>query len=191
MKFTSITSKIIALTFLFSLYGCTTLPNHIIVAPEIATTPAVNHKNKQAQLNIIDMRTAPHIVQVLRENKAATTVSAQEKLENTIKKSLSKHWEKQHLTLNNNAMNKINISIEKAIISVNQSRFEYKVQTEIVLQVTINNGDQTLTMTFKNRGNSDGPLQADIAVLERNFNERLAKLLQQILATPKIINFLI
>jgi len=57
--------------------------------------------------------------------------------------------------------------------------------------VIVNNGSETLTSTFKNRGNSDGPFKADIAVLERNFNERLAKLLQQIIANQKINDFLI
>lgn len=190
MKYTLCSISLSASMLMLGLNGCANIPSHIIVTPEITSTPATSYHNKQAQLDVIDMRTATHIVQIMRAGEAATLVSAQERLEDTIKATLKKHWHKQALTIDSYANNTINISIEKAIISVTQDTMEYKVQTEIVLKVTANNGNQTLTSTFKNRGNSDGPLQADIAVLERNFNQRLSKLLQQILANQKISDFL-
>ena len=190
MKFKSLSTQILVLLLTLTLNGCATPPSHLIVAPDLIVTPAINHNNKQAQLDVVDMRTANHIVQILREGEAANLLSAQENLEDTIQNSLRKHWQKQGLTIKANSMNAISIAIEKAVISVIQETMEYKVQTEIVLKVTINNGEETLTSTFKNRGNSDGPLRADIAVLERNFNQRLAKLLQQILANEKISHFL-
>ncbi|PCH96517.1 MAG: hypothetical protein COB83_05605 [Gammaproteobacteria bacterium] len=183
-------AQITTLILIFTLSACANIPSHLIVSPDIMVTPAVNHHNKQAQLEVVDMRTANHVVQILRAGEAATLLSAQERLEKTIESKLSSHWKKQNLLIESSAINTINVAIEKAVISVNQKTMEYKVQTEIVLKVTVNNGAQTLTITFQNRGNSDGPLQADIAVLERNFNQRLAKLLQQILASEKISHFL-
>jgi uncharacterized lipoprotein len=190
MKFNTLIHKITACLLLLGVYGCANVPSHIIIAPEIMSPSNTVQSNKQAQLDVIDMRTSIHIVQIMREGKAAILVSAQERLENTIKDTLSQHWKKQQLTLNNNAINTINITIEKAIINVEQSTFDYKVQTEIILKVVVNNGSETLTSIFKNRGNSDGPFKADIAVLERNFNERLAKVLQQIITNQKISDFL-
>tara|TARA_R110001583_G_scaffold12280_7_gene54645 strand:+ start:5267 stop:5917 length:651 start_codon:yes stop_codon:yes gene_type:complete len=192
MKFNSFYSTIITFIFVLGLSGCANIPSHVIVAPDIIMTPAISYHNKQVQLDVIDMRTASHVVQIMREGEAATLIPAQERLEYTIKNNLSKHWQEQGLVINNstsNTINTINISIEKAIISVSQETMEYTAQTEITLKVTVNNGSQTLTSTFNNRGNSDGPLQADIAVLERNFNQRLANLLQQILANKKISDF--
>ncbi|MBL4899962.1 MAG: hypothetical protein JKX76_10040 [Colwellia sp.] len=136
------------------------------------------------------MRTATHVVQILREGEAATLLSAQERLEDIIKNSLRKHWQQQGLTIQASATNSINIDIEKALINVMQETMSYQVQTEIVLKVSINNSVQTLTSTFRNSGSSKGPFKADIAVLERNFNQRLANLLQQILANEKIKHFL-
>lgn len=194
MKFNIFYSKIMTIVSLFisliMLNGCASNTPHIIIAPDIDTTPAVFHHSKQAQLNVIDMRTASHIVQIIRKGEAATLISAHERLEDTIESSLKKHWQAQSLLINDNAINTINISIEKAIISVDQEFIKYKVQTEIVLKVSVNNGSQTLTNTFTNRGNSDGPFRADIAVLERNFNQGLANLIQQILANKKISNAL-
>jgi uncharacterized lipoprotein len=172
------------------LAGCASAPSHLIIAPEIMSTSVSQHANQQASLNLVDMRTAIHIVQILREGEAATLFSAQERLEDIIKSSLSKHWQQQGLSIKATAVNSINIAIEKAVISVTQETLSYEVQTEIVLKVKINNGIQTLTSTFNNRGNSEGPFKADIAVLERNFNQRLANLLEQILANDKINNFL-
>lgn len=182
--------SITALIFTFFLSGCASNPSHLIIAPEITSSSVNQHLGKQTTLNVIDMRTANHIVQILRKDKAATIFSAQQRLEDIINKNLSKHWQQQGLTIQPNAVNTINISIEKAMISVEQATMSYQVQTEIVLKVMINNGKQTLTSTFRNTGSSKGPFQADVAVFERNFNQRLANLLQEILANEKINNFL-
>jgi uncharacterized lipoprotein len=179
-----------AIVTLIGISGCTNTPSHLIIAPDIMETPNISYSNKQIQLNVTDMRTSNHIVQVMRKGEAATLISAEKRLEKTIKNTLNKHWIKQGLSIQDGAINSIKISIEKAVISVNQEMMKYKVQSEIVLKITITNGSQTLTNTFRNRGNSEGPLKADIAVLERNFNQRLANLLQQILANKKISNFL-
>jgi uncharacterized lipoprotein len=181
---------ITSLIMTFVLSGCTSAPSHLIIAPEIMSTSVIQHTDQQASLNVVDMRTAIHVVQILREGEAATLFSAQERLEDIIKSSLNKYWQQQGLAIQTTAVNSINIAIEKAVISVTQGILNYEVKTEIVLKVIINNGLQTLTSTFNNRGNSEGPFKADIAVLERNFNQRLANLLQQILANDKINRFL-
>jgi len=190
MKSQSILLPIASFIFTFILGGCTSAPSHLIIAPEIMTSSVTHHVDQQAVLQVVDMRTANHIVQILRKGDAASLFSAQERLEDIIKNSLSKHWTIKGLAIQGSAVNTINIAIEKAIISVTQKTMSYQVQTEIVLKVTINNSEQTLTSTFKNSGNSKGPFQADVAVFERNFNQRLANLLQQILANEKINDFL-
>jgi uncharacterized lipoprotein len=181
---------ITSLIMTFVLSGCTSAPSHLIIAPEIMSTSVIQHTDQQASLNVVDMRTAIHIVQILREGEATILFSAQERLEDIIKSSLNKYWQQQGLAIQTTAVNSINIAIEKAVISVTQGILNYEVKTEIVLKVIINNGLQTLTSTFNNRGNSEGPFKADIAVLERNFNQRLANLLQKILANDKINRFL-
>jgi len=182
----ALTSLIITLM----LSGCSSAPSHLIIAPEIIVQSVIQHNDKKSTLNVVDMRTANHIIQILREGKAATIFSAQERLEDIIKNSLSKNWKQQGLTLQSNAVNSINVTIEKALISVAQQTMSYQVKTEIVLKVAVNNSIQTLTSTFKNNGSSKGPFKADLAVLERNFNQRLANLLQQILVNEKVNSFL-
>ncbi|MDX2366896.1 MAG: YajG family lipoprotein, partial [Colwellia sp.] len=138
---------IASLIITFLLTGCASAPSHLIIAPEITTQSTIQHVDQQATINVVDMRTANHVVQILREGEAATIFSAQDRLEDIIKNSLSKHWQQQGLTIQVGAINSINIAIDKAIISVAQETLKYKVQTEIVLKVTINNSVQTLTST--------------------------------------------
>ncbi len=183
-------TTILPLTFALLLSACSNTPSHLIVAPDIINTPSFHYENKQAQLEVVDMRTANHIVQILQEGEAASLMSAQIRLEDTIQKTLASQWQKQGLNISSLATNTIKIAIEKTVISVSQQTMNYQSQTEIILKVTVNNGQQTLTSTFKNRGNSKGPLSADIAVLERNFNQRLTGLLTQILANEKINAFI-
>jgi len=181
----AVTSLIITL-----LSGCASSPSHLIIAPELTSPSTVQQVKKQASLNIIDMRIANHVVQILRDGEAATLFSAQERLEDIIKHSLSKRWQQQGLLIQASAVNSINIEIEKALINITQEMMSYQAKSEIRLKVSINNGHQTLTSTFKNNGASNGPFKADIAVLERNFNQRLTNLLQQILINEKINDFL-
>jgi uncharacterized lipoprotein len=189
MKLKKILILVASLIIMLTLNGCASAPSHLIIAPEIIAPPVISHVNQQTTLNVVDMRTANHIVKILRDGKAATLFSAQDRLEDIIKNSLSKYWQQQGLTIKANAVNSINIAIEKAVISVTQETMSYQSQTEIVLKVSVNNNVQTLTSTFKNSGSSEGPFKADLAVLERNFNQRLANLLQQILSNEKINNF--
>jgi uncharacterized lipoprotein len=178
------------LIYTLLLNACTSAPTHLIIAPDITNIPTSKHINQQATLNVNDMRTAGHLVQILKEGNAAILFSAQNRLEDIIEKSISKVWQEQGLTIQNPAVNSINIIIEKAITSVTQKTMSYHAQSEIILEIKINNGLKTLTSTFKNSGDSKGPFKADIAVLERNFNQRLTNLLQQILANKEINQFL-
>jgi len=170
--------------------SCSTAPSHIIVSPELNSVASHHYNDKQVQLNVVDMRTSNFIVQILKKDKAATILSSQQRLEEIIANTLTTAWTKQGLIFNSLSTEKVNITIEKAVISVNQTAMSYDTQSEIRLQVEIINAKETLTNTFKIRSNSEGPLQADIAVLERDFNQQLSRLLGNILASKDIQTFL-
>jgi len=175
---------------LITLTACSTAPTHLIVAPELSLLTSHQYNGKQVELSVVDMRTSNHVVQILKEGKAATILSSQQRLEEIIAETLTHAWKNQGLVINDSAEEKINIIIEKSIISVYQKTMSYDTQSEIRLQVEITNSDQTLTNTFKIRSNSEGPLQADIAVLERDFNQQLSRLLNNILTSKDIKSFL-
>ena len=92
--------------------------------------------------------------------------------------------------INTQANNAIEIIIDNALVSVQQEMMKYQVNNQLIIRVKVNNGAQTLSNTFKVRGTSEGPLSADIAVLERDFNQQLAQLLAQVINNAEIQHFI-
>ena len=181
---------LIATVLLVTITACSTAPTHLIITPQVHLPASNQFSNQQAQVTVVDMRTSTHIVQILRKDKAATILSAEQRLEYIIQDILTTQWQQQGLQFNASAKNNITITIEKAIISVDQESVSYTTQSEIILKVSIDNTKQTLTSRFKNRAHSEGALKADIAVLEREFNQHLSSLLKQILTSKDIKKFL-
>jgi len=181
-------------TLLVLLTACANKPTHVVIAPDLSitnSTPSKNeYPNKQASIKITDMRSAQHVVQILRKDEAADVYSSQQPLNSIIEQSLTSEFTKQGLAFSSQASNAIEIIIDNALISVQQEMLKYQVNNELVIRVKVNNGKQTLSNTFKVRGTSEGPLNADIAVLERDFNQQLAKLLTQIINNVEIKSFI-
>jgi len=189
MKVTLLKS-IFTSALLASLVACSTAPTHLILSPQVNLPASNQFANKEASINVVDMRTSPHIVQILEKDEAATILSSKVRIEDIISGILSKEWQQQGLTISADANNKITATIEKAIISVDQESVTYTTQSEIIIKVTIENEKQTLTSQFKTRAHSEGALNADIAALEREFNQHLTTLLKQMLVSKDIQKFL-
>jgi len=187
--------KTLATTTLLVLFtACANNPTHVVIAPDLSITNSASSKNmyqnKQASIKITDMRSTQHVVQILRNDEAADVYSSQQPLNNIIEQTLTSELTKQGLTFSSQASNAIEIIIDNGLISVQQEMLKYQVNNELVIRVKVNNGTQTLSNTFKVRGTSEGPLNADIAVLERDFNQQLAKLLTQIINNVEIKSFI-
>ncbi len=179
---------------LLLLTACANKPSHVVIAPDLSitnnTTNQNQYQNKQASVSVTDMRSAQHVVQILRKDEAAEVYSSQQPLAQIIEQTLTAEFKKQNLTVTTQANNTIEIIIDNALISVQQELMKYQVNNELVIRVKVNNGSQTLSNTFKIRGTSEGPLNADIAVLERDFNQQLAKLLAQVINNAEIQRFI-
>ncbi|MFT6903047.1 MAG: putative lipoprotein [Colwellia sp.] len=181
-------------TLLVLLTACANKPTHVVITPDLSITNSVsnqsNYQNKQASLTVTDMRTAQHVVQILKKDEAADVYSSQQPLNQIIEQTLTAEFKKQGLEINAQAGNIIEIIIDNGLISVQQEMIKYKVNNELVIRVTVNNGAKTLSNTFKLRGTSEGPLKADIAVLERDFSQQLTQLLSQVITNSEIKRFI-
>jgi uncharacterized lipoprotein len=197
MKIVLINNKLrtlAATTLLVLLSACANKPTHVVIAPDLSITNSpstlTEYQNKEASITVTDIRRAQHVVQILRKDEAAEIYSSQQPLSNIIKQTLISEFKKQGLAINAQANNAIEVIIENSLISVQQEMMKYQVNNELMIHVKVNNGEQTLSNTFKVRGTSEGPLSADIAVLERDFNQQLTKLLTQIINNVEIRNFI-
>ena len=175
MKIVLINNKLrtlAATTLLVLLSACANKPTHVVIAPDLSiinsTSTLTEYQNKEASITVTDIRRAQHVVQILRKDEAAEIYSSQQPLSNIIKQTLISEFKKQGLAINAQANNAIEVIIENSLISVQQEMMKYQVNNELMIHVKVNNGEQTLSNTFKVRGTSEGPLSADIAVLERD-----------------------
>ncbi len=180
--------KVIIVSALFT--ACTSTPTHLIVAPVLTAKNTNVLYQSNLQLQVTDLRIANHVVQISKEGQAATVLSAQQSLDEIVANTLKEHWQGQGLNFTTMASKSMTIVIKRAMIRVKQELLSYQADSEIIIVVKIDNGKKVLTSTFKSTGNSEGPLQADIAVLERDFNDNLSTVLQQILSSKKIFAFL-
>jgi uncharacterized lipoprotein len=190
-KQTNKLTAIFSFLLLFGLSACNSTPSHIIIAPQLMNTTSIIYSNKQLNFSVVDNRIANHVVQILKANQAAQLFSSQDNLQKTIHTTLSQVLKKQGLVLTDlaidkNDINKLTIYIDNALISVQQDTLKYKANNKITLRVVVTNQAQTLTKNFTTRGNSNGPLTADLAVLERDFNQQLSQLLTQILNNAEL-----
>jgi len=187
--------KVLAVFSLLTLISaCANKPSHVVISPDLSITNGTSnqqmYQNKQASITITDMRSAQHVVQIIRKDEAAEVYSSQAPLVQIIEKTLTAEFKKQGLSINTQANNAIEIIIDNALVSVQQEMMKYQVNNQLIIRVKVNNGAQTLSNTFKVRGTSEGPLSADIAVLERDFNQQLAQLLAQVINNAEIQHFI-
>lgn len=178
-----------ALAILIS--ACAQKPQSVVVAPVLEYKKnSAPFTTKEMQFSVSDMRSASHIVQILREDEPAELYSGSSHLPQVIETSLVKAF-KDH-GINNMALstNTIEVIIEEAKVSVDQTMVKYQASNVITLTVVVKNGQETLSQTLKTKGKSDGPLQADMGVLERDFNRQLGELLVQIARNQEIADFL-
>ncbi|MBU2871813.1 YajG family lipoprotein [Colwellia sp. E2M01] len=185
------TLKSIALSLvLLTIASCNSTPTHLVITPEIDLLPSNQLTGRNTQLRVIDMRTSPHIIQILEPKEPAIILSSQRRLEAVIQDILAQEWQTQGLTLTDTSTNKMTVSIEKAIISVDQASITYDTQSEIIIKVTVDNSKQTLTSHFKKRAHSEGALNPNISTLEEEFNLHLSEILKQVLISKDIKTFL-
>lgn len=172
------------------LVSCSSTEHHqLIVAPSLIGKLPESYQ-QLAKLATVDLRAQSHLVQIQRAGEAAKLYSSQTGLTDVLQPLLTQAFEQQGLQFTDDAPVKIKLAIDKALITVNQDLMRYSANNHIVLRFIIDKAEQTLTKSFSSNGSSEGPLTADIAVLERDFNQQLSNLLMQALTDAEIQSFI-
>lgn len=86
-----------------------------------------------------------------------------------------------NLNASQRADNKLNITIDEAIIKVDQGTVKYTANHQIRMRVEFIYGATTYRKNFNGSASRDGALRADAASLERQFNDLLAELISDVL----------
>ena len=175
---------------LITLTACASTTKKMVIAPQTSPLKSNIYAMKAAQLTVTDMRANGHIVAIHREGKAIELVPAHDHLDTIINNVLKPSFINNGLIINSSALNKIELIINTAEIHVYQELMKYKTKSQLTLTASVSSNNQTLTKTFNNKGNSEGVLSADLAVLERDFNQQLSNAIMLIVNDKEIQQFL-
>jgi len=181
--------KLLPVALLVLVQACSTKPSHVVINPDLPVVSSNGYAQQSASTSIIDLRTAHHLIQIQKPDEAAKLISTQQHLPDIIERTLKKSFERSGLHINSHSNKTIELIINEALFVVNQDTLKYKAKANIVLTAKVNNGHQTLTKTFTVRGKNEGPLSADIAVLERDFNQLLTKIIGDIVNDQQLQRF--
>jgi len=163
----------------------------MVLAPSFAPVqqqPSIQRGS--VDLQVIDNRRERHVLLLTGSNDQQNLINASQQPQTLINESLKQQLNQQGYNLSPTAKNNMTVNIEQMLISLTQHSLKYTSTSTIVLIVDINNGKQTLSKTFKTAGQSHGVLTADIAVLERIFNQELTDLLIKITQDPQVQDYL-
>lgn len=169
--------SLLTIALLTVITACSSTTKHVVVSPEVLGYSKGIYFDHKITFNTIDQRKNRHIVQIIKDNQPAELLSSKEQLTNIITGKLSPILRKQGLTIDTFSAVSLTIIIDTALIEVQQSLFKYTAKNTISIRAKVKNGDTLLTKNFNISGTSHGPLKADIAVLERDFNNQLASIL--------------
>jgi len=172
------------------LIGCSTPQTQIVVSPDFIQPTNQAMRIGALSLNVVDKRTSKHLVQIQKEGQAANLLNSQLPLNNVIEDTLQKALKSQNIQIIGNTLPAIDVDLTKALIHVDQTHFNYKAKSTLQLIVKVENNTGKLTKTYDHKSTSEGPLKADIAVLGRDFNQSLTKVLNQILADDELFKFI-
>jgi uncharacterized lipoprotein len=180
---------VIAFTII-AISACASSPKKMVISPQIIDTKSNIYSGKATQVNVTDLRPNSHIVAIHREGEAIKLISANTHLDNIINDLYKKSLSKNSLAVNDSALNNIELIINTAEVHVYQELMKYKTTSQVTLTAKITSNEKTLTKTYNNKGNSEGVLTADLAVLERNFNQQLGNLIMQVVNDNEIVQFI-
>lgn len=170
--------------------ACSNAPSTFIVTPTLQLTANNHYSGQQATVTVEDMRTAHHLLEVVKKDSPAHIVTSRTPLQASVAKAFSAGLKRSGLEVTPASANQLRLVINQAKITVDQSLSKYESRSIIRLTAQFSGGDSTLTKTFNSRTTSNGLLKADMAVLERDFNLQLSNLVTQVIQDPELQQFI-
>lgn len=169
-------------TMILSISACAPKPVNLIFAPPSEQGQSNTYRGQNYAVQVNDLRREEHLLKVLGSgepeyHKAGTPVVKH------LTKSLQQSFEKQGLTVNEYAGNKIIVDIIQLETIVEQTLVDYSAVLSIELRVNIERTDMNKSVdnkVFTGHANRSGYLKYDAALLERDLNKLIATVLSDI-----------
>ncbi len=177
------------------LSSCSSSQQNLIIMPDAVLLSSIsnqtnNLQHKSISLNVNDLRTNKHVVQIVKKDKPAQFINSETSLQVLIESTLNDEFKKKSAQINTIAPNQLTVNITNAVINVKQSLVKYDAKLTLEVTVSLFNGDKTLTKNYRRSSHNYGPLTADLAVLSRDFNQQLGKLLNSLVTDNELISLI-
>lgn len=175
---------------LLLLGGCASMPKEVVLAPTLIPQQYSPEALSTVDLDVVDNRPQRHLLQIQQGEEKRKLLSANRSPGKLLNQTISEGLSQQGFRLTPTAEVVMTVEIEKMLINLNQEVVKYQAENDIALKVIVKHHGKTLTKRFASKGESHGPLKADVTVLERLFNEQLGQLINQLLNDSQIKEYL-
>lgn len=182
--------SILLIILVILISACAKPPTSIVLSPTLLPQGQAAVANAIIDLQVIDNRNYHHVLQLRKDGEKQNLVSSTQQPSELVNESLATSLKQQGYQLSPTAKTTMTVEIEQMLISLDQQRLKYNTDNNIVLTVKVTTDNKNLTKKFSTKGQSHGPLTADIAVLERIFNQQLGQLISQLTSDPQVRQYL-
>ncbi|GLS82773.1 YajG family lipoprotein [Paraferrimonas haliotis] len=170
------------------LSGCTTTYPQVALDP---SAPQINQRHTgQLSFSSQDLRSANYIAKIKKSDDAAQLIAPTQPPRLQIQQLLSDAFAKQGYRIQAQAPVNVQLNLVDLKSVVEQKFYKYQANTNIELTLVADNGNQTLTKTYRGNAQRSAPLSADPATLELEINQLITKVLQEIVDDPELHSFI-
>lgn len=151
-----------------TLAACQSAPAPLHLNPQLDTTVT----DQQIALTVRDQRAHNHVLRLENSDQTAEFATADPSLASLISTALASRWQ-----LDDQADARLQVVIQDATLVIKQGTLRHDTEHRIRIQAQLETSRGEFSKTFTGQRESNGPLRADIARIEREFAALLGSVL--------------
>lgn len=170
---------------LFTISACAPKPVKMIFAPPSEQGQSNLYRGENYQITVNDYRAEKHLLKVIRGDDTEHHQPGSPIIQN-LTKSLKQSFKHQGITVNDYAGDQIIVDIIQLETVVEQTLVDYQASMSVELKVTIKNGNKRTYKHFTGHSERSNYLKYDLALLERDLNALIERVLADMYADSYI-----
>ncbi|RYV03758.1 hypothetical protein SOPP22_02745 [Shewanella sp. OPT22] len=174
-----------------SLSACSSAPKPIVLSPKV---PVTNHQiiaKLPINIQVVDQRKANYLVEINGASGAERKLlSPATPPRQQLQKILIAGFNKANVSVSPQARTQLTFNLEKLLVKVKQSSFDYDATTSIVLKVKGNSSNQTFSKDYTVSGTMNGAFKLDNSAIEQELNNLIDKLTTDIINDKQLQSFI-
>ncbi|GLP96800.1 YajG family lipoprotein [Paraferrimonas sedimenticola] len=171
------------------LAGCASQPLPQLALSPAAVTVTDSHQGS-LHLTSQDLRNANYIASINKSDEAAQLIGPTEPPRQLLQRLLSDAFSKQGYQMSASAPVSMQLNLVTLESQVEQGAFKYQNDSQVVVNLKVDNGKQILNKTYKGNAQRKAPLTANAADIELELNSLINSVLQDIANDDELHQFI-